>query len=173
MRYLILLAVTAVNIIFTNTVFPNINIAGLAPDIVVCTIASITILDESMVGAWLGLICGLSMDLFIGVIGFNALPYFLTGAAAFFVRKNLGYLDKILLPLAFAVGAYVFKEGISALLAYMLDKQFSLSEVFVRYILPQTILTAALMFLVHFIMRKIYNTRVMKKKSSQDFKRLL
>ena len=173
MRYLILLAITVVNSIFANTVFLNINIAGLSPDIIVCTIASITILDESMIGAWIGLICGLSMDLFIGVIGFNALPYFLTGAAAYFVRKNVGYVDKLLLPLAFVSGAYVLRKGLSALLVYMLDKQFSLWQMFIRYILPEAILTAMLMLIVHFIMRYIYRYRAIKKKSSQDFKRLI
>jgi rod shape-determining protein MreD len=172
MRYLILLAVTFVDLIFTNTVFPNINIAGASPDIVICTIASLAILDDSMVGAWVGLACGLGMDLFRGVIGFNALPLFLTGAAAFFVRKNVGYVDKIFLPIAFSAGAYFFRQGLSAILAYMIDKQFSLAQLFLRYMLPQAVLTVIFMLLVHYIMRHIYNTKAMKMKSARDFKRL-
>lgn len=172
MRYLILLAIIFTNLIFENTVFPNMSIAGIAPDIVICTIASVAILDDGMTGAWIGLACGLGMDLFTGVIGFNALPLFLTGVAAYFVRKNAGYIDKVFLPLAFAAGAYFFRQGLSAILAYMLDRQFSLGELFIRYMLPQTLLTVVFMLLVHFIMRRIYSTKLMKKKSASDFKRL-
>ncbi len=172
MRYLILLAITFVDLIFANTIFPNINIAGIAPDIVICTVASLAILDDSMVGAWIGLACGLGMDLFMRPIGFNAMPLFLTGAAAFFVRKNVGYIDKVFLPIAFAAGAYFFRQGLSAILAYMLDLKFSLGELFLEYMLPQAVMTVALMLLVHYIMRRIYDTKVMKKKSASDFKRL-
>lgn len=172
MRYLILIAVTFTNLIFANTVFHNINIAGAFPDIVICTIASLSILDDSMAGAWIGLACGLGIDLFNGPIGFNALPLFLTGVASLFVRKNVGYIDKVFLPLAFAGGAYFFRQALSAILAYMIDKQFDLGELFVRYMLPQAILTVALMLLVHFLLRRIYGTKLMKKKSFRDFKRL-
>lgn len=173
MRYLILLAITFVNLIFENTVFPNINIAGAYPDIVICTIASLAILDENMAGAWIGLVCGLGMDLFVGVIGFNALPYFITGVAAFYAKKNIRYIDKVFLPLAFAAGAYFLRQVMSAIFAYMIDKQFSLGELFVRYMLPQALLTVVLMLLVHYIMRLLYRTRLMKMKSARDFKRLM
>ncbi len=173
MRNLILLAVTFTNLIFTNTVFPNINIAGYAPDIVICTIASLAVLDDGMAGAWVGLACGLGIDIFIGPIGFNALPLFLTGVAAYYVRKNVGYIDKVFLPLAFAAGAYFFRQGLSAILAYMIDRQFSILEMFLRYILPQAVLTVVFMLLVHYIMRRIYGTKAMKKKSARDFKRLM
>jgi rod shape-determining protein MreD len=173
MRYLILFAISVVNLIFANTVFPNINIAHMAPDIIVCTIVSMTILEDSMAGAWIGLFCGLCMDLFTGIIGLNALPYFLTGSIVFFVRKSVTYVDKIMLPLLFVIGAYFLREALSALLAYMLDKQFSLAEMFVRYMLPEAIMTGLFMLLVHFVMRRVYSLRAIKKRSSQDFKRLL
>jgi rod shape-determining protein MreD len=172
MRYLILLAISAVDLIFANTVFPNINIAGIAPDIIICTMVSITILENSMTGAWFGLLCGLAINLFAGVIGFYAIPYFLTGALVYFIRKNVNYFDRFLLPLSFAAGAYIIKEAFNALLAYMLNKQFSLSYMFIRYFLPEAVATAALMLLVHFLMIKVYGLNYMKKKSNQDFRRL-
>jgi len=173
MRYLILLAVTAVNLIFANTVFPNLNIAGIAPDIIICTVTSIIILENSMTGVWIGLLCGLLTDLFAGIIGFYALPYFLAAAIVYFIRKNVYYFDRFLLPFLFAIGASILKDALTALLAYMLDKQFSLSYMFIRYMLPDAAATGALMLLVHFLLTKIFHLSYMKKKSHEDFKRLL
>jgi len=173
MRYLILAAIAAVNLIFSNAVFPNINIAGAAPDIIICSIVSVAILDGGMTGAWLGLACGLGMDLFSGVIGFYALPYFFTGAFVYFVRSNFHYVDRVFVPSLFALGAYLLRAGVNAVLAYMLDAQFSLSHIILRYFIPEAVLTGVFMLLVHFIMIKIFRQNYMKRKSDRDFKRLL
>ncbi len=172
MRYLILAAVTFVNIIIASAVFPHINIADTAPDIIVCTIVSIVILENSMAGAAVGLACGLFLDLYSGIIGYYALPYFLTGAVMFFIRKNIYYVDKIVLPFFLAIGGYFMREALGALLAYTLDKQFLLSEMFLRYMLPEAAMTGVFMFLVHLIMRRLYRTKSLKKRSSEDFRRL-
>lgn len=172
MRYLILSGITAVNILFASAIFPNINIADTAPDIIACTIVSLTILDGSMAGAYIGLACGLFLDLYTGIIGYYAIPYFVTGAVMFFIRKNIYYVDKIVLPFFLALGAFFMREALAALLAYMLDRQFSLSEMFVRYMLPEAAMTGVLMFLIHYIMRKIYQYKGIKKKNSEDFRRL-
>lgn len=173
MRYLIFAAITLVNVIFANAVFPNINIAGVAPDIIICTTISIVLLDNSMAGAWIGLLCGLCLDLFTGVIGFYALPYFLAGAFAYFVRKNIYYIDKFILPFSFAIGAFFVKQAATASLAYILDRQFSLASMFLRYILPEAAFTGAFMFLIYFIMRQIYRIRSIKRRDSEDLKKLL
>jgi rod shape-determining protein MreD len=172
MRYLIFLAISVINLLFANAIFPNINIAGVAPDIIVCTMVSIIILENSMAGAWLGLFCGLVMDLFTGIIGFYTLPYFLTGAAVYFTRKMVNYYDRFFLPAAFAAGAYLIKTGMNALLAYMLNMQFTFSNMLLRYFLPEAAATAALMFLVHMILRKLYSLNYLKRKSGQDFRKL-
>lgn len=172
MRYLLLLAVSVVNLIFANAIFPNINIAGIAPDIIICTMVSIAILENSMTGAWIGLICGLATDLYAGIIGFYAIPYFITGALIYFIRKNINYFDRFFMPFSFAAGAYLLKEAINALLAYMLNKDFSLSYMFVRYFLPEAAVTGFFMLLVHYFMVKLYRLNYMKRKSGRDFRRL-
>jgi rod shape-determining protein MreD len=155
-----------------STVFPNINIADTAPDLIVCTMAAIVIIENSMTGAYIGLACGLFLDLFTGIIGYHALPYFLTGAIIFFIRKNIYYVDKIVLPFFLAIGAYFLREGLAAILAYTLDKQFSLSDMFLRYMLPEAAMTGVFMFIVHIAMRKLFSIKGIKKRSPEDFRRL-
>lgn len=174
MRYLIFLAIAAVNLIFTATVFPNLNFSGLAPDIVVCTMVSMVILEKRFSGAIFGLACGLALDImFTGAIGFYGLPYFVTGALSYIVSVRLRYVDKHLVPGCFAFGAFIFKELISALLAYMMSFHFSLWHMVSRYILPEAMLTGILMLLIHLIMRRFYRSVAVRPSSMADLKRVM
>ena len=173
MRYVFFAAVALVNLIFTGTVFPNINIAGIYPDIIMCTIVSISLIEKSMAGAMVGLACGLVLDLlFSGTIGLYALPYFVAGAVVFFISKKLRYMDRFLIPISFVLGGYFLKEIISTLLVYMLGVEFSFSHMFVRFMLPQAFETAILMILIHLLFIKFYRSSSMKIKSNDEFKHL-
>jgi rod shape-determining protein MreD len=165
--------VAIVNLIFTGAVFPNINIADTAPDILICTMASIAILEKNMTAAVLGLICGLILDVFFtGTIGFYAIPYFATGAILRSVCNRIRYYDKLLLPMLIAFGACIGRDLISALIAYMMAIDFSFGRKFLRYTLPDAAQTAVLMILIYFIFTKIYQHSVIKQKSPRDFSRL-
>ena len=173
MRYLILGAVAIVNLIFTGAVFPNINIAGIEPDIIVCTMASIALLEKNMTGAVIGLVCGLVLDVFfIGTIGLYALPYFAVGAGLFFACRQLRYVDRFFLPALIVFCACIACDFISALLAYMMAAEFSLSYKFIRYMLPSAAFSAVFMMFIYFLFTKIYQHSVIKLKSSRDFSRL-
>ena len=126
-----------------------------------------------MSGALIGLACGLILDLFFsGTIGLYALPYFVVGALAYFISKNLRYVDKFLMPVIFAVGGYIVKEVISSLLVYMLGVEFSFIYMFIRFMLPKALFTGALMLLIHFLFTRLYRFSSMKIKSDSDFKHL-
>jgi len=173
MRYVILAAVAIVNLIFTGAVFPNINIADTAPDILICTMASIAILEKNMTAAILGLVCGLVLDIFFtGAIGFYAIPYFATGAILRSVCSRIRYYDKFFLPMLIAFGACIVRDLIFALVSYMMAINFSLGYKLIRYTLPDAALSAVFMLLIYFIFTKIYQHSVIKQKSPRDFSRL-
>lgn len=174
MRLLVLAAAIVVNLIFTGAVFPNINIAGIAPDIIICTMASIVALEKSMTGAAIGFICGLVLDvMFTGAIGFFTLPYFLAGAALYFACSRFRYIDPVFFPCVLAVGAYAVKELVMALLAYMLGLDFSLSLKFLRYMLPEALATGIFMLIVHLIFKRLYRSSAIRPKGMEDLKKLL
>jgi rod shape-determining protein MreD len=173
MRYIVLAAVAVVDLIFTGAVFPNINIVKLAPDIIICTMASIAILEKRMTGAVIGLVCGLLLDLlFSGVIGFYALPYLITGAMLYAAVRRFSYIDRFLLPMGIAAGAYLLREILSALLTYMLGSRFSLGHMLVRYTLPEMLLTAVFMALIHLLLSRIYRSPSVRPSNPEEFKRL-
>jgi rod shape-determining protein MreD len=174
MRFIMLSAAVIINLILTGTFFVNLNIADIAPDLLICTMASIALLEKSMMGAVVGGICGLAMDImFTGAIGSYTIPLFLTGAILYFASNQVRYIDNFLMPFIFAAGAYFVKELITALIVYMLGYSFSFPHMFIRFILPETLVTGIFMLLVHMIFRRIYSSPAMRPKFTDDIKKLL
>lgn len=173
MRYIMFAAMAVVNLIFTGAVFLNINVAGLSPDIIICSMASIVILEKRMSGAVIGLFCGLLLDmLFSGVIGFYTLPYLITGAILYAVVKRISYIDRFFIPMLIAAGAYLFREMLSALITYMLGSEFSIWNMLLRYILPETLFTGIFMLLYHLLLERIYRSPSVHPVNREEFKRL-
>lgn len=174
MRYLFLVVTVIVNLIFTGVVFPRLSILGVAPDIIICTMASIAALEKSRVGAAIGFICGLALDImYAGVIGFYTLPYFVVGMSLYFAVSRISYIDPVLIPELLAAGAFFAKELLAALLAYMLGRDVSLGYRLMRFVLPETLATALLMLLIHLIIKRLYRSNSIRPKGMEDLKKLL
>lgn len=174
MRYLFLALTVIVNLIFTGVVFPRLSILGIAPDLIICTMASITALEKSRMGAAIGFICGLLLDImFTSVIGFYTLPYFVVGMGLYFVSDRIRYIDPVLVPDIFALGAFLIKELLAALLAYMLGRDVSLGYRFMRFVLPEMLATGLLMLLIHLIIKRLYRSNSIRPKGMEDLKKLL
>jgi rod shape-determining protein MreD len=174
MRYLFLVLTVIVNLIFTGVVFPRLSILGISPDIIICTMASITALEKSRMGAAIGFICGLLLDImFTSVIGFYTLPYFVVGMGLYFVSDRIRYIGPVLVPDIFALGAFLIKELLAALLAYMLGRDVSLGYRFMRFVLPEMLATGLLMLLIHLIIKRLYRSNSIRPKGMEDLKKLL
>ena len=174
MRYLFLVLTVIINLIFTGVVFPRLNILGIAPDIIICTMASITALEKSRVGAAIGFICGLMLDImFTSAIGFYTLPYFVVGMGLYFAANRINYIDPVLIPELLAAGAFFIKELLAALLAYMLGRDVSPGYRLMRFVLPEMLATALFMLLIHLIIKRLYRSNSIRPKGTEDLKRLL
>jgi len=96
MRYVFFAVVSIINLIFMGAVFPNLNLVGIYPDIIIASIVSIAILEQSMAGAMIGLVCGLMLDLlFSSAIGIYAIPYLIVGASMFFCQKKFAICGSV------------------------------------------------------------------------------
>ncbi|MEG1859564.1 MAG: hypothetical protein RR193_04390, partial [Christensenellaceae bacterium] len=73
-------------------------------------------------------------------------------------------------------GGYIIKELITALIVFILNigsgTSFNLFSMMTRYILPAALLNGALMFVVYFIMSKIYSNNWMRPKRMNSFDEL-
>jgi len=174
MRYLFLALTVIVNLILTGVVFPRLSILGISPDIIICTMASIAALEKSKVGAAIGLLCGLALDImYAGVIGFYTLPYFAVGMGLYFAVERIRYIDPVLVPELLAAGAFFIKELLSALLAYMLGRDVSPGYRLVRFVLPEMLATGLLMFLIHLLFKRLYSSNSIRPRGMEDLKKLL
>lgn len=79
-RKLVLAALVLVTFLLQTTVFPNLTIASVAPNLLLILTVAFGFLRGKKEGLFLGFFCGLIIDLFYGdYLGFHALLYMYLG----------------------------------------------------------------------------------------------
>ncbi len=87
-RKLVLAALVLVTFLLQTTVFPNLTIASVAPNLLLILTVAFGFLRGKKEGLFLGFFCGLIIDLFYGdYLGFHALLYMYLGFFNGFVHK--------------------------------------------------------------------------------------
>lgn len=171
MRYLILSLMTLFHIFFAGGVFGAVSPFGLAPDLLICFITSIAIMEKSLMGMWLGVINGLILDiLFSNAFGFYAIPYALTGSILFYIAKRFRFMDHFFAPAGMAFVAYVIKDVLQIILSYLVGININAGFVIVRFTLLCALETAAVMIPLHILVRWLYKVRVLKTLRYEDLK---
>lgn len=171
MRYLAIGLMALINTFFAAGVFGAVSLFGLAPDLLICFIASIAIMEKSLMGMWLGVINGLILDiLFSNALGFYAIPYALTGSILFFISKRFRYMDNFFAPAGMAFAAFIIKDVLQILLSYLMGININAGFVIVRFTLLSALETAAVMIPLHILVRWLYKVRVLKTLRYDDLK---
>jgi len=163
MRYLIMGLMVLFSVFIMGGVFGAVSLFGLAPDIMLCFMASIAIMEKSLSAMWLGVINGLILDiLFSTALGFYAIPYAVCGSLLFFIVKRFRFMDNFLIPMALAAGTFVVKDIITILMSYLMGLTINPGYIFVRFTLLSAVETGALMLLTHILIRWLYKIRALK-----------
>jgi len=163
MRYVIMGLMTILNIFFAGGVFGAVSPFGLAPDLLVCFMASIAIMEKSMVGMWLGVINGIILDiLFSDAIGFYAIPYAVTGMVLYLIATRFRYMDHFFAPAGIAFIAFVVKDVVSIVVSYLCGIHLNAGFIIVRFTLLSALETAAVMVALHILVRWLYKVRALK-----------
>jgi len=172
MRYVVLAGLALLNFILTGAVFPYVHIAGIYPDILLCMMVSMIIVEKNMGAAYFGMFGGLLLDIvYASAIGFFALPYLATGVMFYYFRSSR-YFDAVLLPALSVLVMYMIKELISCVIVLSMGIAFDFWIYLVRYVLPGAAFSAAAMVLVHFWMTRLLRKRVMLYKGSAGIENL-
>ncbi|MFN8037202.1 MAG: rod shape-determining protein MreD [Acidimicrobiia bacterium] len=115
---LLLLIVTTV--LLQTSVFSNLRIAGVSPDVVLLAVLGIAYRAGPETGATFGFVAGLTLDLFLRTpFGLSALAFSLTGYLLGVVQASILRTSKWTVPLVGFVGGLVGNllfRGINALL---------------------------------------------------------
>lgn len=160
MRRLIIPISLIVALYLDSVIFPELNILGTRPDMVLAVIASLSMLTGSVTGGIIGLCAGLFSDVFFGkLIGLHALTYMASGiCAGFFFEKF--YADNLVIAPACAACCSFLKEHVMALVIWLLGGNFLYGNMLITYIIPCALLTGVLCMLVHIIAKPMMSRQV-------------
>lgn len=172
MRYIIFVLIAIINAIIAGMAGAA-TIYSIAPDILLCCIFSVTIIENSPAGIWLGLLGGFTLDiLYSQTLGFYALPYVLIAFAVYMIVPRLKYIDNYILPTVFVFTAYLIKDLFAVIAAAIIGRSVNFGVMFVKGTIWSALFTAIFMWLIHLIMRRLYATKRMKAHSGREFARL-
>ncbi|MEG0835246.1 MAG: rod shape-determining protein MreD [Christensenellaceae bacterium] len=176
MRYVFLVLLGAGSVILSGSLMSGLNIAGIQVDLVLMIILSLALLEKTSMPIIFAAAAGLLMDiLFSTVLGVYAIGYTAVALLVCAFFKNSSKFN-ILFLFIVGAGGYIIKELITALIVFILNigsgTSFNLFSMMTGYILPAALLNGALMFVVYFIMSKIYSNNWMRPKRMNSFDEL-
>ncbi|OQB24094.1 MAG: rod shape-determining protein MreD [Firmicutes bacterium ADurb.Bin182] len=150
--------------------FDRINLYGIRPDCMLALIVVFGILMGSLPAAVIGTAAGLVTDIFFGEsVGYNAALFLILGmAAGFFYRKY--YADNLIIPALTAGLAALSKELVNAGIVFLSGIKFSFTVMFLRYILPSSLMTAVLCIIAIPVLKPVLSGQY--KKTERNFFRL-
>lgn len=100
MRYLVLALLGFISLILESTIFNELIIAGVKPDIILVIVILIALFNGPKEGALVGLALGFLEDLYLAkYLGLNAVTKFSIGLMMGFMEKRM-YKDNFLVPVA-------------------------------------------------------------------------
>lgn len=140
-RLLAMIVILFVCYLLQCTVFQNLTLASIKPNILLILTASIGFMRGSKEGMFIGFFSGLLIDIQFGtIIGFYALIYLVIGYINGMFQK-MYYDDNIKLPLCLIAGSE-FLYGISIyLFLFMLRSEFNFLYYLNHIIIPELIYT--------------------------------
>ena len=153
---LIIICVLILSLVLQSTLFRAAAIGGIAPNLLVIAVVSLSLLMGSGKGVFIGFAAGLLEDMVFGpAIGFYALAYSVAGYLSGKLERLI-FPDDMLLP----VGAVAVGDFLQAFFVYvfsfLIRGRFFFSEFITGTVLPEMLYTSLIaLFLYPFIL-KIY-----------------
>ncbi len=162
MRYVVFVLMGIFGVLLSGSLAPGLNIAGIQVDLLFLLVVSIAVLDKTSVPIIFAAASGLFMDIMYGtVLGVYAISYTAVAAVVMAVFRNTARFNFLML-LGAGVGGYLLKEGVMALLVYILGARFDFLSMFARYMLPSAVLNGVLLLAAYLLLSKLFSLNWMK-----------
>jgi len=169
MKLLVMGVLIFVNVFLSGSVFSQIYLFGVAPDILICFTASIICIEKRVNGVIFAMVGGFVLDIiFASVLGFYTLQYFLGAVVMYYVASRT-YTDNFFVPGIIAAIGIVAKEVVAMVIVFFMDQSFSFFFVLLRYVLPAALTTGALTLLTELLMKWIYKFKFMTRRATTEF----
>lgn len=153
-----------------STVFQALSFASISPNLLIVVVSSFGFMRGRKEGMWIGLFCGLLLDIFFGdVFGFYAIVYMVIGYINGMFRK-IFYPDDIKLPMMLILGSDLVLGLIMYLLRFLPRKKVHFGYYLGHIIIPEMVYTLVITLGLYFILLKInQHLEKIEKRSAAKF----
>lgn len=153
-----------------STVFQALSFASISPNLLIVVVSSFGFMRGRKEGMWIGLFCGLLLDIFFGdVFGFYTIVYMVIGYINGMFRK-IFYPDDIKLPMMLIMGSDLVLGLIMYLLRFLPRKKVHFGYYLGYIIIPEMVYTLVITLGLYFILLKInQHLEKIEKRSAAKF----
>jgi len=160
MKYAIYSGMLYIGVILQTTLFPRINLFGVRADILCALLIPISIVSGPVIGAVMGALTGLALDLMFMQPGFFATQYLIICLLAGFIATRVSF-DRVFLPLVACFAGYVLKETITLAYLYLNRVEINFAIAMGKLLLGGA-MTVALTLPLHQAVRAFSGIRLMQ-----------
>lgn len=153
-----------------STLFQTLSFATISPNLMIVVASSFGFMRGQKEGIWIGLFCGLCMDIFSGsTLGFYALLYMYIGFLNGYFRK-LFYPEDIKLPMLLIGGSDLVYNLMVYFFLFLFRNRYDFGYYFMNIIVPELVYTMLVTIVLYIILLKI-NQRLerLEKRSAKKF----
>lgn len=154
-RKLVVFLIIGICFLLQCTLFQALAFASISPNLLIVVTSSFGFMRGRKEGMWIGLLCGLLLDIFFGsVIGFYALIYAYLGYINGFFRK-IFFPDDIKLPLILIAMSDFSYNILVYLFLFFLRGKLRFPYYLIHIMLPELVYTILVTIILYFVILKI------------------
>lgn len=169
-RKISVIIIVIICFLLQSTLFKALSFASISPNLLIVVVSSFGFMRGRKEGLWIGLFCGLLLDIFFGqILGFYALIYMIAGYINGMFRK-IFYPDDIKLPMILILGSDLAVNLMIYLFLFLPRKKIHLGYYLFHIMIPEMVYTLVITIALYFIILKV-NQRLerIEKRSAAKF----
>lgn len=169
-RKISVILIVVICFLLQSTLLSALSFASISPNLLIVVVSSFGFMRGRKEGMWIGLFCGVLMDIFFGEIpGFYTLLYLLIGYVNGMFRKVF-YPDDIKLPMILILGSDFVLNLAIYLLRFLPRKKIHFGYYLFHIMIPEMVYTLVITIALYFIILKINrHLETIEKRSAAKF----
>ncbi len=155
-RILVLSLLIYITCLTQSTILDYIEIMGIRPNLLLVVAISIALARKDMESAFMGLACGLGMDILVGrTLGWYAMCLFLVCFSIGLINPKL-YKENPLIPIFFVFFSSITVESLYYFINFFLRGYQDFAFMVTRIIIPESIYNSAISLIIYPITLIVY-----------------
>lgn len=154
-RKISVIIIVIICFLLQSTLFKALAFASISPNLLIVVVSSFGFMRGRKEGMWIGLFCGLLLDIFFGsIFGFYTLIYMVIGYINGMFRK-IFYPDDIKLPMVLILGSDLALNLMIFLFLFLPRHRIHLGYYLLHLMIPEMVYTLLITIVLYFIILKV------------------